>query len=112
MNVRAPTGSDDDAYWRRPDAAAGDPFGAERPTAPPEPRPPAYEGPPRPAPASPLWRPPVVSEPPPPRSMPAQDMEALDESEGAARTITYGVGLVAGAIALIVMFLLCARAIF
>ncbi|MEV6602225.1 hypothetical protein AB0M36_36050 [Actinoplanes sp. NPDC051346] len=53
-----------------------------------------------------------MSESPPPRSMPAQDYEALDESEGAARTVTYGVGLVAGAIALIVLCLLCARSIF
>jgi hypothetical protein len=44
--------------------------------------------------------------------MPAQNMDALDEDEGSARTVTYGVGLVAGAIALIVMCLLCARAIF
>lgn len=110
MNVSAPTGSDDDAYWQRPESGAGQ-FGADRPAPAPEPRQ-AYEGPPRPAPASPLWRPPIVSEPPPPRTMPAQDMDALDESEGAARTMTYGVGLVAGAIALIVMCLLCARAIF
>jgi hypothetical protein len=39
-------------------------------------------------------------------------MDALDESEGAARTVTYGIGLVVGAIALILMCLLCARAIF
>jgi hypothetical protein len=44
--------------------------------------------------------------------MPAQDMDALDEDEGSARTVTYGIGLVAGAIALLLMCLLCARAIF
>jgi hypothetical protein len=44
--------------------------------------------------------------------MPAQDMDALDEAEGSARTLTYGVGLMAGAIAVILMCLLCARAIF
>jgi hypothetical protein len=44
--------------------------------------------------------------------MPTQDMDALDEAEGSARTITYGVGLVAGAIALILICMLCARAIF
>jgi hypothetical protein len=44
--------------------------------------------------------------------MPEQDIDALDEAEGSARTLTYGVGLVAGAIALILMCLLCARAIF
>jgi hypothetical protein len=44
--------------------------------------------------------------------MPAQDLSALDEAERSARTVTYGVGLVAGAVALILMCLLCARAIF
>jgi hypothetical protein len=44
--------------------------------------------------------------------MPAQDIDALDEAEGSARTVTYGVGMVAGAIALLLMCLLCARAIF
>ena len=28
--------------------------------------------------------------------MPAQDMDAIDDAEGSARTVTYGVGLVAG----------------
>jgi hypothetical protein len=44
--------------------------------------------------------------------MPAQEMDALDEAEGSARTVTYGVGLVAGAIALVLMCLLCARTLF
>ncbi|WP_067508691.1 translation initiation factor 2 [Actinoplanes sp. TFC3] len=110
MNVSAPTGPDDDAYWKRPDSAP-DMFGAARPAPAPDPKP-VYEGPPKQPPTSPHWRPPVVSQPPPPRSMPAQDNAALDEAEGAARTTTYGVGLVAGAIALILMCLLCARIIF
>jgi hypothetical protein len=44
--------------------------------------------------------------------MPAQDMDALDETERSAKTVTYGLGLVAGAIALILLCLLCAHAIF
>jgi hypothetical protein len=44
--------------------------------------------------------------------MPAQDMDALDEEEGSAKTVTYGIGLVAGAIAIIIMCLLCARVLF
>jgi hypothetical protein len=44
--------------------------------------------------------------------MPAQDIDALDEAEGSARTVTYGIGLVAGAIALVLMCLLCARVLF
>jgi hypothetical protein len=44
--------------------------------------------------------------------MPAQDADALDEAEGSARTLTYGVGMVAGAIVLILMCLLCSRLLF
>jgi hypothetical protein len=44
--------------------------------------------------------------------MPAQDIAALDEEEGAAKTLTQGVGLVAAAIGVILMILLCARVIF
>jgi hypothetical protein len=110
VNVSSPTGvPDDDAYWQRPD-----PDSAEAPPpAAPKPDPgPSYQGPPRPSPAASQWRPPTISQPPPPRAMPPQDMDALDEAEGSARTVTYGVGLVAGAIALILMCLLCARTIF
>ena len=110
MNVSSPTGVPDDAYWQRPDpdSAAAGPA--------PEPAPPAprddYQGPPRTAPPSPGWRPPTIAQPPPPRTLPPQDMDALDDEEGSARTVTYGIGLVAGAIALILMCLLCARVIF
>jgi hypothetical protein len=110
MNVSAPTGSDDDAYWQRPNAEP-EPSGAGSPAPAPDPKP-VYPGPPRTPRPSPHWRPPVIQQPPPPRVMPAQDMDALDESEGSARTVTYGVGLVVGAIALILMCLLCARVIF
>ncbi len=44
--------------------------------------------------------------------MPPQDDAVLDEQDKAARTITYGVGMVAGAIALIVLIVLCGRALF
>lgn len=110
MNVSSPTGvPDDDAYWQRPAP------GSTPPSPPPEPRAePAerYEGPPRSSPPSPHWRPPTIGQPPPPRRLPAQDMDALDEAEGSARTVTYGVGLVAGAIALILLCLFCARILF
>ena len=107
MNVSTPTGGDDE-YWRRPDAAH-DAARSETPATPPEP---PYAGPPRTEPPSPHWRPPTVAPPPPPREMPAQDLDALDEAEGSARTVTYGVGLVAGAIALVLMCLFCARLVF
>jgi hypothetical protein len=111
VNVSTPTGvPDDDDYWRHPDERA-------EPYRPPSEAPaaattPPYTGPPRTEPPPPTWRPPTIAEPPPPRSMPAQDIDALDEAEGSARTVTYGVGLVVGAIALILMCLLCARMIF
>jgi hypothetical protein len=110
VNVSASTGiPDDDAYWQRPDPRAAQP----RPL--PDPAPdmaPKYAGPPRTDPPPGTWRPPVVQQPPPPRSLPAQDIDALDEAEGSAKTVTYGIGLVAAAIAVILMILLCARVIF
>ena len=111
VNVSSPTGLPDDAYWQRPDPDSVAPGPA--PTA----KPAAdqgtpYQGPPRTSQPSPHWRPPTIAQPPPPRTMPAQDMDALDDAEGSARTVTYGVGLVAGAIALILMCLFCARALF
>jgi hypothetical protein len=111
VNVSAPNGvPDDDAYWQRPES--GSEASNPGPSAPGAGRVPEYSGPPRTDPPPADWRPPVVAQPPPPRSMPAQNMDALDEAEGSARTVTFGVGLVAGAIALILMCLLCARAIF
>ena len=110
MNVTTPTGVPDDAYWQRPDPNSAVPAGEpEKPTPKPAP---TYPGPPRTPPPSANWRPPTIASPPPPRSLPTQDMDALDDSEGSARTVTYGVGLVAGAIALILLCLLCARVIF
>ncbi|WP_250003289.1 translation initiation factor 2 [Actinoplanes sp. M2I2] len=110
MNVTTPTGAPDDAYWQRPDPDAAAPAGQpEKPAPPPGP---VYPGPPRTARPSPHWRPPTIASPPPPRTMPPQDMELLDDSEGSARTVTYGVGLVAGAIALILICLLCTRLLF
>lgn len=110
MNVSSPTGvPDDDAYWQRPDPGSATPA----PPARPDPAPGSgYGGPPTAPPPPASWRPPTFAQPPPPRSLPPQDMDALDEAEGSARTVTYGVGLVAGAIAVILICLLCARAIF
>jgi hypothetical protein len=39
-------------------------------------------------------------------------MSAIDEAEGSARTVTYGIGLVAAAIALLLICVLCGRALF
>jgi hypothetical protein len=112
VNVSSPTGvPDDDAYWKRPDPDSAAPTPTHPAPAPPDAGP-RYQGPPRPGPASPHWRPPTIATPPAARTMPAQDMDALDEAEGSARTVTYGVGLVAGAIAVILMCLLCGRFLF
>ncbi|WP_245563560.1 translation initiation factor 2 [Longispora albida] len=97
--------SDPDQYWRRP--APGEP---EPPAVLPAP-PAAYAGPPRSAPPPPGWRPPIVLEIPPPRQMPAQDHPALDSEEKSARTITYGVALIAGSIFILMTMVLCARAV-
>ncbi|HET6484098.1 MAG TPA: translation initiation factor 2 [Actinoplanes sp.] len=108
--MTTPTGVPDDAYWQRPDPSSA---GATPEPAKPAPRPGTeYSGPPRTPPPSPHWRPPTIAQPPAPRSMPAQDMDALDDAEGSARTVTYGVGLVAGAIVLLLLCLLCARVLF
>ncbi|WP_370457782.1 translation initiation factor 2 [Actinoplanes sp. OR16] len=115
--MTSPTSDSDDAYWQRPDPAAdslGRPDPAEEAgqggrSGVQEP---VYAGPPRTDPPSPGWRPPTIAHPPPPRSMPGQDIDALDEAEGSARTVTYGVGLVAGAVGIILVCLLCARVFF
>jgi hypothetical protein len=107
VNVSTPTGGDDE-YWRRPDEA----YDAGRSPEAAEPPEPPYAGPPRTPTPNPHWRPPTVAHPPPPREMPAQDIDALDESEGSARTVTFGVGLVAGAIVLILLCLFCGRLVF
>jgi hypothetical protein len=44
--------------------------------------------------------------------LPTQDAEALDAAERQARTITHGVGMIAGAILLLVLAVLCGRLIF
>ena len=121
---------DDDAVWQRPETQRSETQRPEtqrpetqRPETPFEaarPGPPAaraggatgYSGPPRTNPPPRDWHPTVVPQPPPPRMMPAQDMDALDEDEGAAKTVTYGIGLVAGAIAVILFCLLGARILF
>ncbi|SDT76180.1 hypothetical protein SAMN04489716_7537 [Actinoplanes derwentensis] len=109
MNVSSPNLPGDDAFWQRPDPAAES---LGRPEPAPKAEPIGYSGPPRATPPPADWRPPTVAHPPPPRRLPAQDDEALDQAEGSARTVTYGVGLVAGAIALVIICLLCSRLFF
>jgi hypothetical protein len=96
----------DDRQWRRPSTPEPEPA-----LAPPTPPQPVYTGPPRGTPPPPDWRPRTLVQVPPPRQLPAQDEAALDEREQQSRTITYGVGMVAGAILLIVLFIVCGRAL-
>jgi hypothetical protein len=49
---------------------------------------------------------------PPPRALPAQDLPRLDESEQRARTVTYGIAMVTGAIMIVLVLVLCGRALF
>jgi hypothetical protein len=54
----------------------------------------------------------LVNEPPAPRHLPTQDHERLDVEEQAANTLTQGIGMVVGAIALVLVLILCARTVF
>jgi len=103
---QSPAG-DADAPWRRPSADTPSLVPPAKPAPPPAPE--AYPGPPRAAPPPSNWRPPVVAPTVPPRDMPTQDHDRMDAEERASRTLTQGIGLVAGAIILILFFVLCAR---
>lgn len=101
-------GPADDEFWRRP--ADGAPPPPEPPPA--EPAAPPYPGPPPSAPPPPGWRPPVVMQPPTPRQLPRQDAAGIEEEERGARTLTYGIGMIAAAVLVVVVCLLCSRALF
>jgi hypothetical protein len=49
---------------------------------------------------------------PPPRALPPQDLPRLDEAEQQARTLSYGIAMVSGAIIIVLMLVLCGRALF
>ena len=53
----------------------------------------------------------MVAQPVPAGALPEQDHDRLDVEEQAARTLTTGIGLVAGAILLVLLLILCARAL-
>ncbi|WP_433531195.1 hypothetical protein ACQPYA_03530 [Micromonospora sp. CA-263727] len=130
-----------DEPWRRPDSGDGStpdnptdqhpagtigrPLGAPGPASTPAPTntsgpastsPPSgtagYGGPPPTTAPPPGWRPPVHLRPAPPRRLPAQDMATLDAQEQRAQRVTWGVGAVAAAVLLILVCLLCTRALF
>jgi hypothetical protein len=72
----------------------------------------AYPGPPPNNPPPAHWRPPLVNQPLPPGELPTQDHDRLDVEEQAARTLTQGIGMVAGAILIVLLLILCARSVF
>ncbi|MEV4759021.1 translation initiation factor 2 [Micromonospora sp. NPDC049559] len=101
----------DDSVWRRPPGTGPDvPPAAPAPQTEPEPSP--YPGPPAGVTPPASWRPPVYVQPPPPRRLPEQDLAGVNQAEQSARTVTYGVGLIAGAVILVLMCLLCSRVLF
>ncbi|MGN9911897.1 translation initiation factor 2 [Phytohabitans sp. LJ34] len=102
-------GPADDEFWRRPADGSTPPPPAPPPT---EPAPPAYPGPPPSAPPPRGWRPPIVMQPAAPRELPRQDSVGIDEEERSARTLTYGIGMIAAAVLVVVVCLLCSRALF
>ncbi|MEV0649702.1 translation initiation factor 2 [Phytomonospora sp. NPDC050363] len=101
--------TDSDAVWRRP-AEGGDAGNMEVvvPPAAPSPR---YDGPPRATPPPRGWRVPVVVNAAPPRTMPAQDHAAADAAERSARTFSVGLGILFGAVMLILLLVVIVRAI-
>jgi len=103
--------SGDDLQWRRPPGGASTPTPGNAPAAEQPSGPPTYPGPPRTVPPPAGWRPRLVVQPQPPRRLPPQDLAALDAQEREARTITYGIGMIAGAVLLVVLLILCGRVI-
>jgi hypothetical protein len=94
----------DEQVWRRPSWTDEPPA----PTAPSE----AYAGPPRSEAPDATWRPPTMIQVPRARELPSQDDAAIDAQERQARTVTYGVGMITGAVALIMLIILCGHVLF
>ena len=107
----SPSGSQDDADWRRPVTPAGDPA-RSAPTG-PETGPSAqrYLGPPAMhQPSAEVGWGPVITPGPVPRSLPPQDHEALDLEEARARGVTVGVGVLTLALLLLLLLMVVIRA--
>lgn len=99
-------GSDEQLWRRHPDGA-----GAETPQPSTPPVTP-YDGPPPTVFAGPDWRPRTLIQVPAARTLPEQDDAEVDQQERSARTVSYGVGMLAGAIVVIVLIVLCGRIVF
>ena len=93
--------------WRRPESGSEQPYERPKPSTPP-----LYSGPPPTIPAPADWHPPTMVTIPAPRQLPAQDPKSIESTERHALVTTYGVGMIAGAIGLLVLIILCGRVIF
>ncbi len=97
--------SDPDAIWRRPagdtPAQAPEPAGTDQP----------YAGPPRTRRPTPTPAAPLIRQLPPPRVLPAQDNHAIDAEEHDALIVTYGVAIIAGVLATLVLLFVILRAL-
>ena len=70
---------------------------------------PEYSGPPPNTRPPRGWQVPQVVTPAPPRELPRQDHRALDAEESRARTLTHGVGILAGALMFVVLIVILVR---
>ncbi|MEV4538891.1 hypothetical protein AB0J82_34475 [Asanoa sp. NPDC049518] len=96
------------APWQRPG-----PGGEPGPASTGGPVPPVgYSGPPPTEPPPTGWRPPTYLQPTPPRQLAPQDLDKIEAQEKDARTVTYGIGLVAAAVLVVLSCLLCSRVLF
>lgn len=68
-----------------------------------------YSGPPPTQPPPADWRPPVLYQTQPARQLPPQAHDQIDADEAQARLVTYGISIAAGAILILLLFVLCAR---
>lgn len=68
-----------------------------------------YSGPPPTQPPSDQWHPPVLYQTQPPRTLPYQAHDQIDAGESQARLVTYGVAIAAGAVLILLLFVLCTR---
>jgi hypothetical protein len=98
-----------DSFWRRPAGVEGSLEPVPEQASPPVGE---YVGPPRTAAPPHGWRPPQVTQPAPPRALPEQDLDRIDREEQAAKTLTTGVAMIAGAVMVALLLVLCARALF
>lgn len=70
-----------------------------------------YTGPPKTVRPPRGWKVPEVVKPAPPRKLPEQDTKAIDAEESRARTLTHGVGILAGSLMFVVLVIILIRKI-